>query len=74
MPCVLTPEAEQAWLHEDLSEKDVLDLLASVYPADRMHSHSISKRITSRTEPSDVPEVMAPSTYAELADKPELFA
>ena len=74
MPCVLTPEAEQVWLHEELSEKDVLDLLAKAYPANRMHSHSISKRITSRTEPSDVPEVLAPSTYAELADKPELFA
>lgn len=74
MPCVLTTEAEQAWLHDDLSEADALALLAQPYPADRMHSYSISKRITSRTEPSDVPEVMVPSDYAELKGHPELFA
>ncbi len=74
MPCVLTPNAEQAWLHNDLSEADALALLAEQYPAQKMHSYSISKRITSRSEPSDVPEVLAPSTYPELKDKPQLFA
>lgn len=74
MPCVLTPGAEHAWLHDDLSQTDALALLARQYPASKMHSYSISKRITSRTEPSDVPEVMAPSTYPELSDKPQLFA
>lgn len=74
MPCVLTPDAEHAWLHEDLSELDALALLEKQYPAQQMHSYSISKRITSRTDPSDVPEVLQPSTYAELRDKPQLFA
>ncbi|WP_019987347.1 SOS response-associated peptidase [Rudanella lutea] len=74
MPCLLTPEAEQAWLHESLDEKQTLELLATAYPASRMHSHSISKRITSRTETSDVPEVLEPANYPELARKPELFA
>lgn len=74
MPCVLTPDAEHAWLHDDLSQTDALALLARQYPARKMHSYSISKRITSRTEPNDVPEVMAPSTYPELRDKPQLFA
>ncbi|MVM34036.1 SOS response-associated peptidase [Spirosoma sp. HMF4905] len=74
MPCLLTPEAEHAWLHNDLSEKDALALLEKQYPTSRMHSYSISKRITSRSEPSDVPEVMAPSTYTELSDQPQLFA
>ena len=74
MPCVLTADAERAWLHDDLSEADALALLAAPYPADRMHSHSISKRITSRTEPSDVPEVMAPAAYPELSKNPQLFA
>lgn len=73
MPCLLTPEAEHAWLHDDLTQADVLELLAQPYPADRMHSHSISKRITSRTEPTDVPEVMAPADYPELKNHPELF-
>ncbi len=73
MPCVLTPEAERAWLHDELTEADTLALLAEAYPANRMHSYSISKRITSRTEPSDVPEVLAPSEYPELKKHPELF-
>jgi putative SOS response-associated peptidase YedK len=74
MPCVLTPEAEQSWLHDDLTEKDALHLLTTTYPAQRMHSYSISKRITSRTEDSNVPEVLAPFTYPELAGKTELAA
>ena len=74
MPCVLTPDAEHAWLHDNLSESDALALLANKFPDSRMHSYSISKRITSRTEPNDVPEVLQPSNYAELRDKPQLFA
>ncbi|MBD2754175.1 SOS response-associated peptidase [Spirosoma validum] len=74
MPCLLTPKAEHAWLHDKLSETDALALLANQYPAKKMHSFSISKRITSRKEPNDVPEVMEPSDYPELRDKPQLFA
>ena len=74
MPCVLTPDAEHAWLHDDLTEADALALLGNQYPANRMHSYSISKRITSRTEPSDVPDVMASSTYPELKNAPQLFS
>lgn len=74
MPCVLTREAERAWLHDGLSETDALALLTAPYPATRMHSYSISKRITSRAEPSDVPEVLIPATYPELKKNPELFA
>ncbi|QMW06055.1 SOS response-associated peptidase [Spirosoma foliorum] len=74
MPCLLTAEAEHAWLHDNLSEKEALALLEKQYPTSRMHSYSISKRITSRSEPSDVPEVMAPSNYPELTSQPQLFA
>lgn len=74
MPCVLTSEAEHAWLHDDLSEHDARALLADAYPANRMHSYSISKRISSRTEPSDVPDVLTPATYPELSNNAQLFA
>lgn len=74
MPCLLSPEAERAWLHDDLTEADALALLSASYPADRMHSYSISKRITSRTEPSNVPAVLDPATYPELSKNPQLFA
>ncbi len=73
MPCVLTAKAEQVWLHDELTETDALALLAEQYPADRMHSYSISKRISARNEPSDVPEVMAPAEYPELKNEPMLF-
>lgn len=73
MPCVLTPDAERAWLHDELSPADALALLADAYPADRMHSYSISKRISSRTEPTDVPEVLQPAAYPELAGQTALF-
>jgi putative SOS response-associated peptidase YedK len=73
MPCVLTPDEEKAWLYEDLNEAETLALLAKQYPAKKMHSYSISKRITSRTEPSDVPEVMTPMEYPELKNQPALF-
>ncbi|GAB2574548.1 SOS response-associated peptidase [Spirosoma areae] len=74
MPCVLTPEAEHAWLHNDLSEADALLLLTAPYPARRMHSYSISKRITSRTEPTNVPQVIEPATYPELSHTTQLFS
>lgn len=74
MPVVLTPEAEKAWLNDNLTETDVLAITGELFPAEQMHSHSISKRITSRTEPVDVPEVQAPVTYPELSTHPELFA
>ncbi|WP_234733654.1 SOS response-associated peptidase [Tellurirhabdus bombi] len=74
MPVLLTPEAEHAWLHEDLNQQEVLDLTANLYPDKKMHSYSISKRITSRTEPSDAPEVLETFTYPELESKKELFA
>lgn len=74
MPCLLTAQDEQRWLKEELTEQDVKQLLAEQYPASQLHSYSISKRITSRAEPTDVPDVMAPSSYPELSDKPYLFA
>lgn len=74
MPCVLTPDAERTWLHDDLTEREALQLLATTYPTRQMHSQSISKRITSRTEDSNVPDVLSPVTYPELAEKTGLLA
>ncbi|WP_266365139.1 SOS response-associated peptidase [Tellurirhabdus rosea] len=73
MPALLTPEAEHAWLHDELTPEDVQQLTHTLYPAERLHSYSISKRITSRSESSDVPEVMEPASYPELAGEPDLF-
>ncbi|MBD2700266.1 SOS response-associated peptidase [Spirosoma sp. BT702] len=74
MPCLLSAKAEKAWLHDNLSEKDALALVNHQYPVSKLHSYSISKRITSRTEPNDVADVLKPSEYPELSKKSELFA
>ncbi|GAB3989658.1 SOS response-associated peptidase [Spirosoma daeguense] len=74
MPCLLSAKAENAWLHDDLTEADALAILNHQYPVSKLHSYSISKRVTSRTEPSDVAEVLEPSTYSELSGKSQLFA
>ena len=74
MPCLLTPDDEHAWLHDDLNQADALALLARQYPANQMHSYSIGKRITSRTEPSDVPDVLTRVDYPELTSNTQLFS
>jgi len=73
MPCLLTPDAEHAWLHGKLTPQQTLDLLADAYPASQMHSYSIGRRITSRSESTDVPAVLEPVNYPDLADHRELF-
>ena len=74
MPCLLTQEAEQIWLNNELTEPDALKLLASQYPASHMHSYPISKRITSRAESTDVPDVLKRADYPELSNNPALFS
>lgn len=74
MPCVLTAEAEQAWLHDELTEADALRLLATPYPDAQLHSYSVGKQITSRTEPSDVPAVLERVDYPALSNNAQLFA
>jgi putative SOS response-associated peptidase YedK len=74
MPCLLSPDDEQRWLHDELTEKQALTLLADQYADRNLHSYSISKQITSRSEPTDVPSVLAPFTYPELEKHTNLFA
>ena len=65
-PCLLTRDQEQAWLQENITEQEAVQLLHDVYPASQMQSCTISKLITSRTSSSNVPEVLDPQTYPEL--------
>ena len=66
MPCLLTPELEKAYLGESLKKDEVLELLTIPYESGKLGAHPISRRITSRTEPTDVPEVLEPHEYAEM--------
>lgn len=66
MPCLLTPEQEKAYLEESLKKEEVLELLTIPYESGKLDAHPISRRITSRKEPTDVPEVLEPHEYAEM--------
>jgi putative SOS response-associated peptidase YedK len=65
MPAILTKEKEKAWLHGEMDKERFYDFIQPYNTAD-MHAYTISKRITSRTENSDVPEVLSPYNYEEL--------
>ncbi len=74
MPCLLTREQESDYLRESLNQQEVLELLSSAYPSEGLKAYSISRRITSRKEPTNVPEVLQPYVYSELADLENQFA
>ena len=67
MPVILTKADEPTWLREKLNENEIKDLMQ---PLDekRMTAYTISKLITSRAEPSDVPQVQETFAYSELPD------
>ncbi len=68
MPCLLTRELEREYLQKSLTPEEVLELLARPYPAEKLQAYSISKQITSRSEPTDVPEILQPYDYPEISD------
>jgi putative SOS response-associated peptidase YedK len=65
MPLILPPGRERDWIERDLGREDIQHL---IQPLDEnfLEAYSISKRITSRTLSSNVPEVMEPHEYPGL--------
>ncbi|GHB83507.1 SOS response-associated peptidase [Persicitalea jodogahamensis] len=74
MPCLLTREQEADYLRESLKQEEVLELLSAPYPSEGLKAYSISRLITSRKEPTNVPEVLQPHHYPELSDLESLIA
>jgi putative SOS response-associated peptidase YedK len=65
MPVILPREYEKDWLNPNLTKEDVLALCQPI--ADKlMGAHTISKRITSKKEETNVPEVLDVQDYEEL--------
>lgn len=66
MPFILPKELEDEWIKSDAPESYLKDLMK---PLDEslMQAHTISKRITSRTENPNDPETLKPFDYPELA-------
>jgi putative SOS response-associated peptidase YedK len=67
MPVIIRPEYESFWLGKDLSKEDIQALLKP-YDADQMKAHPVSRLITARDTPRNVPEVIKPHKYPELED------
>jgi putative SOS response-associated peptidase YedK len=57
MPVILPREVEKHWLDVNLKKEEIQSLMTQ-YPEDNMQAWTISKLITSRTENSNVPEVL----------------
>ena len=68
MPVILPRQYEKDWLNPNLTKDDVLALCQPVDDA-LMTAHTISKRITSKTEETNVPEVLHVQEYQELNSK-----
>jgi putative SOS response-associated peptidase YedK len=66
MPVIIPREYEKDWLNPSLIQQDVLALCQPLEDG-KIQAHTISKRITSRTEETDVPEVQQEELYPELS-------
>ena len=65
MPVIVSEENRSQWLDKNAPNESIQDL-CSPYPDADMEYHTISKRITSRSEDSNVPETLLPFTYEGL--------
>lgn len=65
MPVILTSDQHQKWLQPDLPEAEIKKLLRP-FPENAMKYHTISKLITSRSQDSNVPEVLDAFSYPEI--------
>ena len=68
MPVILPRDYEKDWLNPDLTKDDVLALCQPIDDK-LMAAHTISKRITSKKEETNVPEVLDVADYEELNSK-----
>ncbi len=57
MPVILDRQYEKDWLNPVLTKEDVL-AFCRPYDQDKMDAYTISKRITSKKDPTNVPEVI----------------
>jgi putative SOS response-associated peptidase YedK len=66
MPLILQRDDIDKWLDNTASEKAIKDLI-KIFPDDTMDAYTISRRITSKTEPRNVPEILSRFDYPELS-------
>jgi putative SOS response-associated peptidase YedK len=66
MPLILPREAEDVWRNPELGKDEIIRLMTP-FDEKSLGSHTISKLITSRTNPSNVPAVKEQYNYPELS-------
>ncbi|HZX74279.1 MAG TPA: SOS response-associated peptidase family protein, partial [Cyclobacteriaceae bacterium] len=62
MPIIIEREYEKDWLNPNLTKEDVL-ALCRPFDEKKMEAYTVSKRITSRKEPTNVPQTMQKFNY-----------
>ena len=67
MPVILPKEKERTWIKEVLPQNEIMHLMQPL-DASLMKAHPISKLITSRSQPTNVPEVQETYSYSELPE------
>ena len=65
MPVLLPKNKEQEWLQKNQTKEHLAELLIPVKDSE-LEAYPISRLITSRTQDSNVPEVLQPYSYQEL--------
>ena len=65
MPVILPANKEDYWLSPNL-KKEEIEKFFTQYPSEEMQAHTISKRITSRSDNPNSAETLEPFVYAEL--------
>ncbi len=65
MPVIVNPSKYQDWLQQGITT-ETINSFFQPYPEEAMDFYPISKRITSRTEDSNVPETIAPDPLTPL--------
>jgi putative SOS response-associated peptidase YedK len=67
MPVILLKDHENTWIDESMKKNELKELLVPLEDG-VLDAHTISKRVTSRTQKRNVPKVLDPYEYRELAD------
>lgn len=65
MPAIVRKTDEQRWISGRVQKKDMQSFFDS-YVESEMEAYTISRRITSRTQTTNVPAVLQPFSYPEL--------
>ncbi|OBX19015.1 MULTISPECIES: SOS response-associated peptidase [Bizionia] len=65
-PVLLNQDIEQEWLKDNISEKDIMELINSPYPESKLSTYTISKELFSPKVNSNIPSIIDEVKYEGL--------